>query len=267
MDEAELLFTHILDSDRLSLYLDRDRPLGKDKSGFVSRVLKRRISGEPLQYILGEVEFMGLDFKVTPDVFIPRPETEVLVETILKQIPDPGWGYPKTAVLDLGTGSGCIAISLAKFLNNTKITATDISERALKIASANAALNRGELDFRKGNLFQDARLELDSYDLIVSNPPYIPSGEFKYLQPEIKFEPSIALDGGSDGLDFYRRIIAQSPLYLKGGGLLIMEIGLRQAQAIKDILEGSLNFAIMAIVKDYNNMDRVVVAKRTSKNG
>lgn len=268
MNEGELLFTEILGCDRLSLYLNKNSALGRDESVVVSSVLKRRLSGEPLQYILGKIEFMGLEFKVSPDVFIPRPETEILVETVLNIV------SPLTRpfvcplrILDVGTGSGCIAISLAKLLKGTEMTAVDISQEALDIAKQNALLNNVEINFLQSDLFNTQDLRPNTYDLIISNPPYIPTEDIENLQLQIQYEPVIALDGGKDGLDFYRWIIKNSPKYFKKGGYLIMEMGFNQRDAIEDIFYNSRDFKIKEVVKDYNNIDRIIVARKTSTNG
>jgi len=263
MDEKELLFTEILKCDRAGLYQKRKAALGKDKARLASRVLKRRSEGEPLQYILGKSDFFGLEFKVTPDVFIPRPETEVLVEAALGYIRKAQKEKPGILnILELGTGCGCIAVSLAKSLQNVLITATDISEKALEIARKNALLNKvgKKIKFLPSDLFYFCNR---NYDVIISNPPYIPSAQIHELQPEIQFEPRIALDGGSDGLAFYHRIIRESVHFLKDGGLLILEIGFNQIGAVKNIFsENSREFQIIHVVTDYNKIDRVVVAKK-----
>ena len=279
MDEVELLFTEALHSDRMSLYLDRSIILGKDKSGFIAQALKRRINCEPIQYILGKTEFMGLEFKVNQDVFIPRPETEILVETVIEYVtkspclsgrqagqcaslPE-GDKVTSKDILDIGTGSGCIAISLVKLLPNIRLTAIDVSKKALEIARYNAKLNNLEdkIKFLHTNLFTNYELRTTNYDIIVSNPPYVPTSEINELQPEIQYEPCIALDGGEDGLDFYRHLIAQSRHYLKRNGFLIMEMGYNQKNAIKKIFQNSEVFKIIEVIKDYNNIDRVVVTQ------
>ncbi len=268
MNEAELLFSSILNCNRLFLYLNKKSLLDKDNAGFVSSVLRRRINGEPIQYILGKTEFMGFEFKVTPDVLIPRPETEILVETVLQfasRLKAQGSGLN---ILDIGTGSGNIAISLAKFLHNVKITAVDISQEAIEVAQNNAVLNSvGEkINFINKDFFAMCHVPCAmcqfSFDFIVSNPPYIPSEEIDKLQPEIKYEPRIALDGGLGGLDFYRRLIAGSIKYLKKGGLLILEMGFNQNEALKNIFQKFEDFEIIEVVKDYNNIERVIVARR-----
>lgn len=262
MTEAELLFTDVLGCDKLSLYLDRNIVLGFDKTAQISSALRRRILREPIQHILEKTEFMGLEFKVTPDVLIPRPETEILVEKTIELVARHKAQGTRQNILDIGTGSGCIAVSLAKFLPEVKITATDISEKALEVARENARLNNVEVDFLLADLFATCNLHLAPCDLIISNPPYVPSAEIAGLQPEVQYEPRIALDGGKDGLDFYRKIVLQAPDYLKEEGLLIMEMGFTQAEAIKNIFKGSAKFEIIDIVKDYNNIDRVIVAER-----
>jgi release factor glutamine methyltransferase len=255
MNEAELLFTEILNCNRLSLYLNKEEILNPDKSVLVSSVLKRRIKGEPIQYILGRTEFMGLEFKVSPDVFIPRPETEILVEAAIKLVTSQN-------ILDLGTGSGCIAISLAKFLQNAVITATDISKEALIIAEKNAKLNNVNINFVQSDLFTQYAIRNTQYDLVISNPPYIPAAEIDKLQPEIKYEPRAALDGGSDGLCFYRKIISRAADFLKAGGFLMLEVGFNQREPIEDIFQKSEKFEVIEVIKDYNCIDRVVIARK-----
>jgi len=261
MTETELLFTEILKCSRPDLYLNRNLHLDKDSASFISLALRRRISGEPLQYILGKTEFMGLEFRITPDVFIPRPETELLVEEVVKIVSCAMCHVSSVNILDIGTGSGCIAVSLAKSLPGACIDAMDISEKALEIAKSNAKLNNVNINFIKSDLFASRELGIASYDIIVSNPPYIPTPEIDKLQPEISYEPRIALDGGEDGLNYYRRIISEAAPYLHTRGLLIMEIGCAQLNKIKDIFKKQGNFKIQEVVKDYNSINRVVVAR------
>ena len=260
MTEAELLFTEILQCERLELYLYKNRRIDKVKALLIQSALKRRISGEPPQYILGKTEFMGLEFKVTPDVLIPRPETEILVETVLKHCQ----GLENTGldILEIGTGSGCVAVSLAEFLPNAKITATDISDKALVIAKENARLHNAGIVFLQGDLFANHDLQIANYDIIVSNPPYVAGADIDSLQPEIKYEPRIALDGGRDGLDFYRRIIQEAPLYLKEKGQLYLEMGFGQRGRIEENFRDSQKFEVMEIFKDYNGIERVIISKK-----
>jgi len=265
MNEAEFLFTEVLNCNRLSLFLNKESLLDKEKSTLIASVLKRRIKAEPIQYILGKTEFLGLEFKVNKDVFIPRPETEILVETAIKIVQSSE--FIVHSILDLGTGSGCIAIALAKFLPNITITATDISEKAIEIAKQNSILNNVKINFLLSDLFNNYELRTKNYELIISNPPYIPTTEIANLQPEIRYEPAIALDGGRDGLDFYRRIVDLAPNYLNKCGFLIMEMGFNQRKSIENIFKKSGNFQIIEIVKDYNNIDRVIVARKIGENG
>lgn len=259
MNEAELVLTHVLDCNRLSLYLNKDMNLSGDKSALVSSILKRRILGEPVQYILGETEFLGLKFKVDSRALIPRPETEILVEQALSQLRKMNIISPK--ILDLGTGTGCIAVSIAKSLKHADVWASDISSPALQLAGENAALNNVEIKFVQSDIFNALKFQNGKFDLIISNPPYISTGEFSALAKEISFEPPLALKAGADGLDFYRRIISQAADYLKDKGSLIFEVGINQAYLVKGMLEKE-GFDQLALVKDYNNIERVVMAKK-----
>ena len=266
MTEAELLFTQILSCDRVSLYLNKKNLLNKRNSSMVSSVLKRRISGEPIQYVLGKTEFMGFEFKVNKDVFIPRPETEILVETARKQLSAFSSQLSAKDILDLGTGSGCIAISLAKLLPEAKIDAIDISEKALNIARDNTRIHEvlDRLTFIQSDLFDSLAATRKQYSICVSNPPYIANGDLDKLDPAIAYEPRIALEAGEDGLYFYKIIINNVTDYLIPGGLLILELGFNQLNAVRNIFLNSKNFQILEVVKDYNNIDRIIVAKRLS---
>jgi len=266
MSEAEVLFTDLVGCDRLSLYLNQDSHLDKHKSLFLASVLARRTRGEPLQYILAKTEFMGRQFILTEDVLIPRPETEILVDTALRYLSDTDIARRTLRILDLGTGSGCIAVSLAKLLSNSIIDAIDISEAALRVARKNSRLHKARVNFMQSDLFDNPKLRVDNYNLIISNPPYIPRGEIINLQPEISFEPAIALDGGKDGLHFYRQIVGQSTRYLKTGGLLMVEIGFNQGDAVSGIIDQSAAFKIIEVVKDFQQFERIIVAKKI-KNG
>jgi len=261
MTEAELLFTEVLGCDRAQLYFNRDRGLTLSQAHFISSALKRRACGEPIQYILGKTEFMGLEFLVNDSVLIPRQDTEILVEAALKYSRMIG---NEDNILELGTGSGCVAISLAKFIPDLKVTATDISAQALATARKNAELNRvaERITFLSSDLFSCLREGKDKYSLCVSNPPYIASSEINGLQPEIKYEPRPALDGGRDGLDFYRRIINGSLRFLRRGGFLVMEMGYGQRSGIEEIFLDQGSFTVIEAIKDYNNLERVIVARR-----
>lgn len=215
---------------------------------------KKRI---PLQQIIGYTEFMGLKFYVNEHVLCPRQDTEVLVEEALKKI------KPEMKVLDLCTGSGCIAVSLAK-LGFADVTATDISEDALAVARRNSQENGVDVHFFKGDLY-DTLPEQIRYDMIVSNPPYIPTSVIDTLEPEVRdHEPGIALDGTADGLAFYRRIISDSGNYLKEGGHLLFEIGYDQGTAVSELLRNNA-YEDIHVIKDYSRNDRVVAARFTSQ--
>lgn len=267
MNEAELLFSEILNRNRLSLYLDRNRRLSRHKSRLIASVLRKRMAGEPLAYILGKIDFMGLEFKVTPGIFIPRPETEILVEKAIDLVQSSCLAGRQArlkihSILDIGTGSGCIAVSLAKFLKEVKITAVDVSDRALEIARQNARLNNAKVRFLKSNLFDNHELRAKNYELIISNPPYIPTEDIDNLGPEIQSEPGIALDGGKDGLDFYRRIVTYAPSYLKNNGYLALEMGFEQKDAILSLFKEQESLKIIETIKDYKNIDRAIVFKK-----
>lgn len=259
MNEAELLFTDILGCSRISLYTGGKRRMPEGKCVLIAGVLKRRILGEPLQYILGRTEFMGMDFRVTPDVLIPRPETEILVETALRYAKIPQ-GAPRR-VLDIGTGSGCVAVSLARYLPQSNICATDISAAALRVAAGNAAANGCGVDLFYADIFPPGE---SGFGMIVSNPPYIPEGQIESLQREVLYEPRGALCGGTDGLDFYRRICAECRGVLSHPGLLIMEVGYGQAEDVRSMISATPGMRVEETVSDYAGIERVIVALRQS---
>ena len=215
----------------------------------IRKITDERITGRPLWYCIGDTEFYGFKIKVDERVLIPRPETELLVENALKSI------NGDSKVLDLCTGSGAIAIAINK-KSGAKTTAVDISEDALTLAKENAEINGADVEFIKSDMF--GALDGRKFDVIVSNPPYIKSDDIKTLQREVKdFEPLIALDGGVDGLDFYRIIAKNAPQYLKIGGTLLLECGVDEAEKIKGLLSA---FSSVEIIKDYENIDRIVKA-------
>jgi len=265
MNEAELVYSHVLNCDRLSLYLNKDVCLSKAKAAQVNRILKARIMGEPLQYILGSTEFMGLEFKTDKRALIPRPETEILVSSALERLKSAGKVAPK--ILDLGTGSGCVAVSIAKLLPQALLWATDISALALRLAKENAGKHKVKIKFLRSDIFSSPKIKGLKFDLIISNPPYISQEELAGLAKEISFEPVMALAAGLDGLDFYRRIISGASAYLNADGLIALEVGLNQSDNVCALC-AEHNFNALDIVKDYNNIKRVVLAKqRSPKNG
>lgn len=250
--EANLIVKTVLNLSSLDVVLKGKEAVLDVDLKKIEEYSKRRISGEPLQYILGTQEFMGLEFRVNPSVLIPRGDTEILVEHILEH-----FGGKPINVLDLCTGSGCIAISLAHFNKNALVTAVDISPDAIECAKENARILgvSDRVSFRVDDIF--SMDFFGKFDLIVSNPPYIESEIIPTLSGTVKdFEPLSALDGGADGLRFYRYITKIAPRLLNKNGLLAFEIGYNQKDAVVSILEDS--FCNINTIKDYGNCDRVV---------
>ena len=216
-------------------------------------LLEKRCEHIPLQHLIGEQEFMGLTFKVSADVLIPRQDTEVLVEEALKYL------KPGQKVLDMCTGSGCIAVSLKSFVPSASVTAVDLSEKALTVAKQNSENNQLQVDFIHSDLFTAVT---DTYDMIVSNPPYIPTAVIRTLMPEVRdHEPMMALDGTEDGLYFYDKITRESSAYLKEGGMLLYEIGHDQGQAVSAMMVAA-GYEEVRVIKDLAGLDRVVVGRR-----
>ncbi len=268
--DAELMLAHTLGLSRVQLYTQFDRPLAELELQQYKTFFKRRSEREPLAYILGKKEFYSLEFKVTPDVLIPRPETELLVEKAIKLLKNPpsspfekGEIQEGLKILDIGTGSGCIAISLAKHQPHSKITAIDISEAALNVAKTNAQTHKVEnqIRFLQMDCLQlpDSSLkELDrSFDLILSNPPYIPNEEIPKLEIEVQREPFQALSGGKTGLDFYEKLIPWTKKHLTKEGFALFEIGFNQAEEVEKIATNA-GFQKVTILKDYADHPRMI---------
>ena len=257
--QAELLCAHLLKMPRMKLYLNFERPLTSEETETLRQWIKRRGQREPLQHIIGSVSFCGFEIAVDRRALVPRPETEILAELGWNFLASPGPG-PKTA-LDVGTGTGCIAIAMAAKCPGARITATDFSADAIALARENAGKNNvaGRVQFLHGNGF--AALPPGSqFDLIISNPPYIATAEIETLQPEVRdFDPRAALDGGADGLDFYRLFAGQAEPLLKPGGKILLEFGDGQAPAIQKIFEQQ-NWIVEAIKDDYSNRARILIA-------
>jgi release factor glutamine methyltransferase len=249
---AELLLAHSLKLDRVTLYTQLDRPLNKDELATYRAQIQRRVLGEPTQYLTGTKDFYGRRFSVDSRVLIPRPETELLCEAVLKLQP--------RRVLDLCTGSGCIAITLACELPEASVWATDVSKDACEAARANAeALGCGSrVTVIESDLF--GQVPQSTFDVIVSNPPYVKSQELPTLQREVQREPKLALDGGADGLSVIRRIAEGAPARLKPGGTLALEIGDGQGDAVRDILTRS-GYHAVAIERDLARLDRLAFGK------
>jgi len=261
--DAEVILSHVLGKDRVWLIThDRDE-LDERLRELFAEAIARRALREPLQYITGKQEFWGLEFIVTPAVLIPRPETEFLVEAAAAIMRG---ANRRTTIVDLCTGSGCVAISLAKLPGDARIIATDTSAGALIVACKNAH-HHGVSDricFLEGDLYgplekRDLRKQVD---IITANPPYIPSGDLATLQPEVKdYEPASALIAGPDGTEVHRRIIESAPGFLKASGALIMEMGMGQTDLLKQMVEATRLYDRIQILKDLAGIDRVIVAR------
>lgn len=253
--EAELMVMSVMEMDRTRLVLNGKLPVMPQHTYRMNKMIERRKKGEPLQYILGETEFMSLDFFVREGVLIPRSDTEILVETVIDKI-----GDKKTTVADICTGSGCIGISIAHYKKNTDVELFDISDIALETAEKN--IKRNNVLDRVKSYKMDILNEYPKkkYDVVVSNPPYIEKAVIETLQTEVKdYEPRIALDGGEDGLVFYRRIAETAHNFLKKGGLLAFEIGYNQGESVRGLMQN--DFYDTEVIKDLNDNDRVVIGK------
>jgi release factor glutamine methyltransferase len=248
--EAEWLLADALDLDRVGLYVNFDRPLADGELATIRAMVSRRARREPLQYILGTQEFMGLEFDVTPAVLIPRHDTEVIIEECLER------ASGARRILDIGVGSGCIAVALAKALPQAGVFGVETSPAALEVAERNIGKHGVRVTLFEGSLLEPFAGQ--RFDLIVSNPPYIPTADLETLAPEVRdFEPRGALDGGADGLDCYRLLVPAAPRYLNGGGWLVVEVGIDQAGAVAEMFAAA-GFADCFIAKDPGGIERVV---------
>jgi release factor glutamine methyltransferase len=263
--QAELMLAHVLKLPRMQLYLNFERALNSAEADALRELARRRGLREPLQHVLGSTSFCGLEIAVNRHVLVPRPETELLAES--------GWTFlstlnsqlstPPTA-LDFGTGSGCIAIALAVKCPGAEFHAVDVSPEALAVAKQNAAHQDspavGRIHFIQGDGFAALPGEIH-FDLIISNPPYIPTAEIESLPPEVSdYDPRGALDGGPDGLDYYRRFAREARQFLKTGGRIMLELGDGQAGAVKEIFEKQ-NWVVEAIREDYTRRPRILIAR------
>ena len=260
IDEAELDARYILEYitglNSAQYFIHSEDIIEKDKAEEFFRLIERRSKRIPLSYVIGTRDFFGLTFKVDENVLIPEQETELLVEEVIKH-------SEGKSVLDMCTGSGCIAISIALFGKPSKVAASDISEKALEVARENAkSLKAGEISFIQGDMFENVT---DKFDIIVSNPPYIETGEIDELMPEVRdYIPRLALDGDIDGLKFYRIISKEAVKKLNKNGRIFYEIGYNQSRAVASILLEN-GFTNITVIKDYSGLDRIVMAKLDEK--
>ena len=260
IDEAELDARYILEYitglNSAQYFINSEDIIEKDKAEEFFRLIERRSKRIPLSYVIGTRDFFGLTFKVNENVLIPEQETELLVEEVIKH-------SEGKSVLDMCTGSGCIAISIALFGKPSKVAASDISEKALEVARENAkSIEAGEISFIQGDMFENVT---DKFDIIVSNPPYIETGEIDELMPEVRdYIPRLALDGDIDGLKFYRIISKEAVKKLNKNGRIFYEIGYNQSRAVASILFEN-GFTDITVIKDYSGLGRIVMAKLGEK--
>ncbi len=260
--EAEVLLAETLSTDRVGLYINYDQPLAPAELNRFIEMVRRRLKREPLAYIIGQKEFWSMAFKVTPDVFIPRPETEILVEEAIKILAKERKKNGSLKILDIGAGSGAVAITLAKELPDAYLEATEISTKALAIARENARTHgvAERINFRHADMFLPTG---GPYDLIVTNPPYVPRRDLSALPPEVRyFEPPLAWDGGEDGLDFFRRLLPQVSKYLRTQGWFLAEIGAGQDEEIKKIASKSPDLNTGILERDLAGINRVFKVRK-----
>ena len=263
--QIELLLAHVLQVPRLKLYLNFERSLTDAEMEILRGLLRRRGKREPLQHLLGSTSFCGLEILVNPQVLIPRPETELLGERARRFL-DAFGGTPTPTVLDFGTGSGCLAILLALQCAQARIHALDISEAALNVARQNAARHQvaDRIEFHLSDGFNGLPAGL-RFDLLVGNPPYVPSAEIETLQPEVRrHDPRLALDGGSDGLCFYRRLAVEAAPFVAPGGRAMLEFGAGQAESIGRIFSNA-DWLVESVEEDYSHRPRILIARWPEK--
>ena len=261
---AEMLLSYVLDMQRIELYVNFEKEVPQDKLDELREMVKRAAEHEPIAYLVGKTEFYSMEIEVSRDTLIPRPETELLVEKaidVLRAKKD------RKYVLDLCTGSGCIAVAIAKNCPDVKLIATDVCEKAVAVAERNIEKHNltERIHLLQGDIFDPIVEKLDEteFDLIVSNPPYVTESEYLELERNVKdYEPCKALVAGADGLDVYKRIAEKLGDFLKPDGVVIFEIGYKQADAVREILESTNLFNGIDVLKDFCNNDRVIIAKR-----
>lgn len=261
--DAEVLISHVLNCSRADLYMQRERKLSSKQQKLIKEHIERRAAGEPVAYITGIKEFWSIPIRVTPDVLIPRPETELVVERALEIV---GKKDRRVDILDLCTGSGCIAAALATELPQAQITVTDVSKKAIEMAKRNLSFAKGRVRFHIGDLFK-ALPKPQEFDLITANPPYVPTSHKRYLPREIADrEPEIALYAGKSGLDFMARIIEDGSRFLKPGGWLVMEMGLGQTAKLQRSAEQFGGYGQVVVSEDLARIERVISLRKRSNN-
>lgn len=262
--DAEVLLAEVLNATRIDLYTNLKQPLNKEEVDAYRELVRRRSLGEPVAYITGRAYFRNLTLRVSPAVLVPRPETEHVVEAAIRYLMEGEFEPRRPEVLDVGTGSGAIAIAVAMSFPDARVTAIDASDAVLQLARENARVAGAadEIEFVQSDLFDDLD-PTHTFDLIVANPPYISAAEWPALPVDVReFEPREALWGGQDGLDFYRRLAVQAPQFLKPRGCLILEIGHMQSAAVKELLADTGLYGTVTVEQDYAERDRVVIALR-----
>jgi release factor glutamine methyltransferase len=251
--KARLLLQHVLNQNKQQIIINSENMVDKIKTDEYEECIKKLINGTPLQYITHVQQFMGLDFYVDENVLIPQPDTEILVEESIKLINK----KQTVEVLDLCTGSGAIAVSIGHYCRQAKVIATDISKSAINVARKNASTNNVNINFIESDLFN--QISDCKFDFIISNPPYIETDVINTLSEDVKNEPYIALNGGKDGLDFYKKILNEAHNYLKQNGYLLLEIGYNQARAIRNLQHNNLKLVTQQPIKDLAGNDRVMI--------
>ena len=257
--KVRLLVEHICNMNKFELVINHDQPITDQQINDFEIGLEKIKNNVPIQYITNHQEFMKLNFYVDENVLIPQPDTEVLVEEVIKYVETLPTSSSPVKILDLCTGSGAIAISLAKYIYNCKVTASDISSKALQIAKLNAERNlvHTKINFIESDMFEN--IDINNFDIIVSNPPYIETEVISTLSKEVQKEPHIALDGGDDGLKFYRLIVKNAKNYISENGKVFLEIGFDQKEKLFNLIEESKQFSNQTCIKDLSGNDRVII--------
>ena len=256
--EVEIILAAILDTERINLYLYGEKLLDENSLSRFDQIIDQRTTRRPLQYILGETYFYGRKFRLTSDVMVPTPETELLCDLAIGYIKNENICSPE--VLDVGVGSGVVSVTMACEIKSARVTALDISTKAIRIASENADTYgvKEKIEFIQSDIFSNLQ-QARKFDIVLSNPPYVSEEEYKSLPPEVLADPKISLVSGKEGLDFIKTLIAKTPDYLKPNGRLMFEIGSNQAGKIAEISEKDMRYRSISIMKDLNDIDRVVV--------